>query len=512
MSNLVHPELRLAVASEDWLRAATLVSRNWTTLMFDTEAAPDMWDAIQRMPENALLAYPKTALMGEGIGRLPPLTTKLTLPTTKTAVSRALANGTARDAVELAIHRIIASAATGHLREARDVADESALLLRESSANRFGACTDLASYWYLQAGHARLLTGDFAGAHRDLSLGWDFRVYDVTGYAAVAIAPYLALFSAILRETDELARWDAIVDGLAEHGSSLMEWRAMERPRLVARLFDAAQRLELDAGRAISEALDGQLGTDELWPFTLMALTQHWVNVGSVGRATRQLAAAQHLPGYADPHGVHRSLVAIAEADVAYACGRGNEAERFLASVTAPSLQPLAALYSAHVHLLAGEYATTVRRTALFARSGGDTRIRGESRILGALAEYGLGDPAPLHHLMGDATARALAVRTLSLIPGELHARLSADPVVADILPALNPLIADTGGLDLLRLTEAEQRIVAVLGNDCSLAELAASLHISPNTLKTHLRSVYAKLGVASREEAARVINALGLA
>jgi LuxR family transcriptional regulator, maltose regulon positive regulatory protein len=35
-----------------------------------------------------------------------------------------------------------------------------------------------------------------------------------------------------------------------------------------------------------------------------------------------------------------------------------------------------------------------------------------------------------------------------------------------------------------------------------SLRELAADLFVTPNTLKTHLRAIYRKLGAESREEA----------
>jgi ATP/maltotriose-dependent transcriptional regulator MalT len=50
-------------------------------------------------------------------------------------------------------------------------------------------------------------------------------------------------------------------------------------------------------------------------------------------------------------------------------------------------------------------------------------------------------------------------------------------------------------------LTEAELRILKLLPTSTYL-QMAATLHISRNTVKTHLRSVYQKLGVASRSEA----------
>ena len=41
--------------------------------------------------------------------------------------------------------------------------------------------------------------------------------------------------------------------------------------------------------------------------------------------------------------------------------------------------------------------------------------------------------------------------------------------------------------------------------------EIAAQLHLSPNTVKTHVRNLYAKLGVEKRTQAIRRAGELGL-
>jgi LuxR family transcriptional regulator, maltose regulon positive regulatory protein len=48
----------------------------------------------------------------------------------------------------------------------------------------------------------------------------------------------------------------------------------------------------------------------------------------------------------------------------------------------------------------------------------------------------------------------------------------------------------------------AELRVLRLLVSDLSLREIAGELYISPNTLKTHLRSLYRKLDARSREAA----------
>jgi LuxR family maltose regulon positive regulatory protein len=50
-------------------------------------------------------------------------------------------------------------------------------------------------------------------------------------------------------------------------------------------------------------------------------------------------------------------------------------------------------------------------------------------------------------------------------------------------------------------LTAAEERVLQLLPTSTYL-QIANMLYISRNTVKTHLRSIYQKLGVASRSEA----------
>jgi LuxR family maltose regulon positive regulatory protein len=74
---------------------------------------------------------------------------------------------------------------------------------------------------------------------------------------------------------------------------------------------------------------------------------------------------------------------------------------------------------------------------------------------------------------------------------GELHAATSA---------ALSARARREGFLGE-QLSEAELRIVRVLASGASLSEVAHQLYLSPNTVKTHRRTIYRKLGVSSRGE-----------
>jgi LuxR family maltose regulon positive regulatory protein len=60
-------------------------------------------------------------------------------------------------------------------------------------------------------------------------------------------------------------------------------------------------------------------------------------------------------------------------------------------------------------------------------------------------------------------------------------------------------------------LSERELTVLAMLQSLLSLDEIAADLALSLNTVKTHLRSIYTKLGVSSRRAAVSAAHQYGL-
>lgn len=118
---------------------------------------------------------------------------------------------------------------------------------------------------------------------------------------------------------------------------------------------------------------------------------------------------------------------------------------------------------------------------------------------------------ARAHAALGDATGTRSAVararrllgraRDAGVLPNQLAAVLTEIGDPADGAP---PAVPE-------ELSAREVGVLRALSGSGSLRELADSLFISRNTIKTHTRSLYAKLGVASREEAVARGRALGL-
>jgi DNA-binding CsgD family transcriptional regulator len=63
----------------------------------------------------------------------------------------------------------------------------------------------------------------------------------------------------------------------------------------------------------------------------------------------------------------------------------------------------------------------------------------------------------------------------------------------------------------VLLLTRRERVVLSHLADDVTLEQIASTLFVSRNTVKTQLRSVYRKLGVSSRYEAVAHARRAGL-
>jgi LuxR family maltose regulon positive regulatory protein len=60
-------------------------------------------------------------------------------------------------------------------------------------------------------------------------------------------------------------------------------------------------------------------------------------------------------------------------------------------------------------------------------------------------------------------------------------------------------------------LTESERAVLAMLSTQRSITEIAEVLTVSRNTVKTHVRTIYGKLGVHTRRDALTAARASGL-
>jgi LuxR family maltose regulon positive regulatory protein len=96
------------------------------------------------------------------------------------------------------------------------------------------------------------------------------------------------------------------------------------------------------------------------------------------------------------------------------------------------------------------------------------------------------------------------------LLRGLLHA--SPSPYLLGLVQLDEGVADPAAGVDVLTLSDRELEVIRYLPTTLSSSEIASQLYISLNTLKTHLRAVYRKLGVSGRSEAIAKAKDLGIA
>jgi len=147
-----------------------------------------------------------------------------------------------------------------------------------------------------------------------------------------------------------------------------------------------------------------------------------------------------------------------------------------------------------------------------------------QSFMLEAIARDALGDPGAAERALERALDLAepdgvLLPFLLDPAPGllERHARhrTAHASLLAEILSLLagrkpaSPPAATQPPLE--PLSETEIRVLRYLPTNLSAPEIASELYVSPNTVKTHMHHLYAKLGTHRRGEAVARARALGL-
>jgi LuxR family maltose regulon positive regulatory protein len=267
-----------------------------------------------------------------------------------------------------------------------------------------------------------------------------------------------------------------------------------------------------------------------------------------------QLAAATELTRLVDdlPDGptspVVRTIAAAALGYALFLSGRAAEARDTLARVSpaAAGVAPAATMLAAAIRSLAcarlqlhGEAAASARSSAAIADRYDLRGSRGAALVDIATADVlqRSGDSETAVELLESARDRSEAdplvhvFATLSLAaahtardPDAARALAAAAQAAVDRLPDAGMLVQLAREVERLLgrpecdreprpdlLGEAELRVLRLLPTAMTQREIARELYLSLNTVKTHARAIYRKLGVSSRADAVAVARRLKL-
>lgn len=128
----------------------------------------------------------------------------------------------------------------------------------------------------------------------------------------------------------------------------------------------------------------------------------------------------------------------------------------------------------------------------------------GEMGAIGKVVLYTWDLPAPFAAAVDAASVDGVIMKSASSaeLVDALERVHRGDPVGVD---PMDP--ADVGPT----LTEREREVLALLARGATNREIADELYLSVDTIKTHVRKVFTKLGVTNRTQAALAADRIGL-
>ncbi len=504
--------LRSASLARDWRLCSAIIDRWWPQIVFRGHRALGQ-RVVTILPVDAINAFPGTGYYAEQLGILPVGTTKADLP------DRADRVPGIDDTVVVLRRTIVAMLARrtrGRLVEAKEIAEELLPTVERSVRAVHSKAAGIVSLWHLHAGLSCQMAGDSEQARRFFHHAWRMREYDEFGFVARDVAAKLAVNAAMAGDAGQSKRWIGEA-AQQQRGVDFVE-DFIERGLQLAEFIIATDSLALASASIVPGRINDMYARDEFWPFVLWARARHDLTHGRARDVLRMVDDAESLFSFTSgADGVARHICAVLRADAYMVLGQGAAAQRVLAAVGEG--QQFDRAVPARLRLLSGDAAGAVEMADenKLARATSD-REQLELLLIEVAARWRLGDAELAAERLIESvnlSDRTGHVRVFATVPRDILSELSAAvPAVAPLVAMLDeksiaPIYPER--LTLNTLTERELVVIRGLATGATIGTLAEQMFVSRNTLKSQLRSLYAKLDVHARNEAVAVAGAMGL-
>ena len=511
--------LRHLLAAREWERAADVLHRHWPDIVIGSRRL-DVGPIVTSMPGPDAPAHVVLAMAAERLDAGDTASARHLLHLAEADPDEGEPAASIMTALRLATARL-----DGHLHRVCSTAAE---ILAEP-APESSAADLLRPLALLSLGAAKLHLGQSTEAGRYLGEAQTLARRRDLDHVQISATSHLAASYAALGHLHDAVRTarEALELGprLGLGQLTDLSWSRLA----LAEAYFQWDRLD-DAWSCADAALDSSCG-DRLIQLTGTILqTRIRVATGRLTEAHDALRAAYHESGTADLPAPARRALTLAEAELRLACGDPAAArERLTSWSDAEPLPAQAAVVEGSVLLAEGrpaEASTVVAPCLIRPDAGNSVTFRAWSGLVAALAGkatghrdqvmYGLGVALKVADEEGHRrcfTAGGQAV--LALIESVAPAMSAYPPVVAEASGPRLPLHRNawptpTGTL-VEPLTNRERTVLRYLQGTLSHAEIAALLYISVNTVKTHVKNIYRKLGADRRKEAVRLARDLRL-
>ena len=505
-----------ALALGDWGLLADLAQRHFTRIMVVHRAE---WNRIlAAVPFERLRRYPALGaifiqLLNADSGASDRLRAIATVLINSVGPMRNRGSTTDqlwRNASVLAAERI-----SGRYGAAAITVERIATLIDSLIPEEHEALKALLPVLYTNIGTTRLYNGDLIGAVVPLR---EALLSDVgTQWSHLHARSLLALIAALRGDLPAVERHANAIDTTI----TIPGWRGTYSAAgyHLGRAILHVERFDPESARAELTQLDRHYDTIEHWPVILHVRSLIALAVNSSS------AAAAMLPDQITVRSKRtstsawmRALMASTHSDLLLAAGEIGAATRATAQLD-DHTSPAAATATARAALAGGDYARAIAVTnRLIGREGASPRTLADALLVRAVSRHQSGHPEEgaisLRQAIGVLDQFGLRM-PLALVPRESLVELLPYLDPATRLSAETLLVAVPSRLEsrtpAARLTSRELAVLGELIHQPSTQAIATSLFVSPNTVKSQIRSIYRKLGVSTRAGALAMAETMGL-
>ncbi|MGW9114015.1 LuxR C-terminal-related transcriptional regulator [Microbacterium sp. NPDC055683] len=485
-----------ALGARSWDEALRIVEQNWSQLL--ASGAPALRAVVATVPRDRLAADPRWTRARAYIGALPAAAPS-PAPVHPDALAEVVRLTTSADRERRTGSAAGALALTRRARSAYDAVP---------SERRGGLRGDLPRM-LLAWGLAEFRAGDLATAQEDLTRAYSAARAVGDPQAGSVAAAELAWLHAAEGRPSARTEWAAIARSLAPRG---VPGGAVPAALLLAEALAALDALDLAGARVRLEAAARAPGDHAFDVEMLSAL------VDAKDPAADPRARCALLESGATSSD---DVALLALADAAQACallhtGSSEQARRLLTTLPVPA-QPATRALRAVAHLVQGDLDHALRDAQAALHDLGRPRVVVEACAVAAAVHLRRRDDetAPtFRRAVALADAHGLPCALTQIPQGDFDALAifapEGSPSMAVIAstPVRRPPAPRVAGV---RATEHEIAAVRLLAAGRSVAQAAAELGVSTNTVKTLTRRIYAKLGVSDRRQMTAAASEHGL-
>jgi LuxR family maltose regulon positive regulatory protein len=521
--------VRHATQADDWQLAASIVVDGLAiSEIIEPRGSPSLADEFASMPSGGDWTGPQPYLVcaAAALSAGRHEASAAALDAAEGILGPLPADHEAASRLAAAMIRLAVARRTGDLVAATAAAAEAQMLVSKMPSDRLTRHPVIRARVLAGRGAAELWSGHLdeaaaifdSGAAAAAAAGREYERADCLGHLALTEA-----LRGRLRRAAKLA-------GRATAALTAEEQRpAVQHPNpaaLAALACVHLERAELREARSRLKQLDAALGAS---PDKLIGTVACLVMAGSAladghGDAAAQIVASARS-GWPAPLWLEQTLTLIES----QACAAAGDIRAALAAASRNSSLE-AAIMLARAWAAAGDRnkARLALAPALAAGRGAPERVRLQAWLVDAQLSYDSGDHARGRQSL--ESALRLGEREQLRLPFAMEGTwlrpvLRRDPALARahrqllgpgpaspaLAPASQATTAPVAPVIVGQLTERERDVLRSMSGLLTTAEVASELHISANTVKSHLKSIYRKLEAPHGREAVRRARQLGL-